>query len=87
MGDYYQCYLIYWGLTMSSLKRKPNAPIVAPHASEIQLKVPVTVIMILIVIAKTVDINYIKIGIDGMDIIHCRWTFPDWLPFSNRFLH
>ena len=22
-----------------------------------------------------------------MDIIHCRWTFPDWSPFSNRFLH
>ena len=87
MACYYQYYLIYWDLIMNFLKRKPNAPIAAPHASEMQLKVPVMVIMILIVIVKTVDINYIKISIDGMDIIHCRWTFPDWSPFSNRFLH
>ena len=61
--------------------------IATPHASEMQLKVPVMVIMILIVIVKTVDINYIKISIDGLDIIHCPWSFRDCHPFSNRFLH
>lgn len=48
---------------MSFLKRNPNVPIAALHAFDMKLKVLVTVIMILIVIVKAVDINYIKTGI------------------------